>query len=57
MKIAFDEEVSADDIETLRKLTNKIRNPDSVLATFAFSGHHIMSPQMHKHKEKNASLK
>ncbi|ESO95293.1 hypothetical protein LOTGIDRAFT_232003 [Lottia gigantea] len=58
MKIAFDEEVGSDDVETLRKLTNKIRNPPYIFNTFAFSGQmiHEATP-LHKHKEKNASLR
>ena len=59
MKIAFDEEVSSEDMETFRKLMNKVRNPPSVHSTFAFTGHHSVQPTpLHKHKEtKNASLK
>ncbi|KAI0213842.1 Myotubularin-related protein 13 [Lamellibrachia satsuma] len=58
LKVAFDEEVSSDDIETLRKLVNKVRNPLSVMNTFAFTGVIVAQPSQHaKHKEKNASLK
>ncbi len=58
MKIAFDEEVSSEDVETLRKLTNKIRHPPSVISAFAFTGALSCQPtQLTKHKEKNASLK
>lgn len=58
MKIAFDEEVSSEDAETLRKLINKVWNPPSVHNTFAFTGHHSDQPTpLHKNKEKNASLK
>ena len=58
MKIGFDEEVNSEDIETLRKLMNKVRNPPSVINTFAFTGYILAQPsQLHKHKEKNASLK
>lgn len=57
MKIAFDEEVASDDIETLRKLINKVRNPTSVMNTFAFTGYILGQPSQHKSKEKNASLK
>ena len=58
LKIAFDEEVSSEDIETFRKLVNRVRNPASVLHTFAFTGQQLMAPpSSHKHKEKNASLK
>lgn len=60
MKVAFDEELNGDEVETLRKLLLKLRNPVSVMSTFAFShGHFITQPhQLHmKVKEKNASLK
>ncbi len=58
MKIAFDEEVNVDDIETLRKLMNKVRNPMSVTDTFAFQGQMHVQPHPGKtHKEKNASLR
>ena len=57
MKIAFDEEVNSEDVETLRKLVNKVRNPPSVLSTFAFTGHMSVQPTPLKIKEKNASLK
>ncbi|XP_064634624.1 myotubularin-related protein 13-like isoform X5 [Lineus longissimus] len=58
LKIAFDDEVNSDDIEMLRKLVNKVRNPPSVFSTFAFTGQQILpQPTQHKGKEKNASLK
>ncbi len=58
MKIAFDEEVNSEDVETLRKLVHKVRNPPSVLSTFAFTGQLCIQPTpLSKHKEKNASLK
>ena len=57
MKIAFDEEVNAEDVETLRKLVNKVRNPPSVMTTFAFQGHHAQPIPGKTSKEKNASLK
>ena len=58
LKIAFDEEVSQDDVETFRKLVNRVRNPVSVLNTFAFTGQQVVAPtQVHSQKEKNASLK
>jgi len=57
MKIAFDEEVSSENIETFRKLVNKVRNPVSVFDTFAFTGHMFIQPTpLLKNKEKNASL-
>ena len=58
MRLAFDEEVIPEDIDTFRKLSNKYRNPLSVFTTFAFTGQVFTQPTpLHKHKEKNASLK
>ena len=63
MKIAFDEEVSSDDQDALRKLLNKLRAPQSVVNTFAFTGYILAAPSrggMDKgglRNEKNASLK
>ncbi|CAG2192244.1 MTMR5_13 [Mytilus edulis] len=57
MRLAFDEEVIPEDVDTFRKLANKYRNPASVFHAFAFTGQVIMQPTMVKHKEKNASLK
>ncbi|XP_055899918.1 myotubularin-related protein 13-like isoform X1 [Biomphalaria glabrata] len=58
MRIAFDEEVGSDNIETFRKLVNKVRNPPTVFTTFAFTGHYVHSAtHIQKGKEKNASLR
>lgn len=58
MKIAFDEEVSPDDVEAFRKLSTKYRSPTNVFMTFAFSGQAVPQPSaMLKPIEKNASLK
>ncbi|XP_070199867.1 myotubularin-related protein 13-like isoform X2 [Littorina saxatilis] len=58
LKVAFDEEVGSENVETLRKLMNKVRNPPSVFNTFAFTGHASQQvTHMHKDKEKNASLR
>ncbi|XP_048780689.1 myotubularin-related protein 13-like isoform X4 [Ostrea edulis] len=58
MKIAFDEEVSPDDVEAFRKLSTKYRSPTTVFMTFAFAGQAIPQPStMLKPVEKNASLK
>ncbi|KAF8764611.1 Myotubularin-related protein 13 like protein [Argiope bruennichi] len=58
VKIAFDEEVTSENIETFRKLISRVRCPPSVFHVFAFSGH-LAVPQtpLHKQKEKNATLK
>jgi myotubularin-related protein 5/13 len=58
MKVAFDEEVGSENVETFRKLANKVRNPPSIFSTFAFTGH--VSQQVaniHKDKEKNTTLR
>ncbi|XP_048241880.1 myotubularin-related protein 13-like isoform X3 [Haliotis rufescens] len=58
LKVAFDEEVGSDNVETFRKLVIKIRNPPSVFNTFAFTGHLIQqATPLRKQKEKNASLR
>nr|KAG5695682.1 hypothetical protein BaRGS_022359 [Batillaria attramentaria] len=58
MKVAFDEEVGSENVETLRKLMHKVRNPPSIFSTFAFTGHasQQVTPLI-KNKEKNASLR
>ena len=58
LKVAFDEEVGSENVEMLRKLMHKVRNPPSVFSTFAFTGHASQQvTHMHKDKEKNASLR
>ncbi|XP_076471850.1 myotubularin-related protein 13-like isoform X2 [Babylonia areolata] len=58
IKVAFDEEVDSESVETLRKLMNRVRNPHSVFSTFAFMGHASQQvPHMHKDKEKHATLR
>ncbi|KAH9519121.1 ARS-binding factor 1, partial [Bulinus truncatus] len=58
IRIAFDEEVGSDNIETFRKLVNKVRNPPTIFTTFAFMGHSVhSSTHIQKGKEKNASLR
>ncbi|KAK9886900.1 hypothetical protein WA026_019158 [Henosepilachna vigintioctopunctata] len=57
MKLAFDEEVTAENIEMFRKLIHKIRHPPNVFHHFAFAGQIVASPTpLHKGKEKNATL-
>ncbi|XP_018572477.1 myotubularin-related protein 13 isoform X2 [Anoplophora glabripennis] len=58
MKLAFDEEVTAENIDTLRKLIHKIRHPPDVFHHFAFTGQVVVSQTpLHKNKEKNATLR
>lgn len=58
MKIAFDEEVASDLAEVFRKHMHKLRYPQHVQGTFAFtvgqSGKMVVE---HKTKDKNQSLK
>ncbi|XP_069048296.1 myotubularin-related protein 5 isoform X6 [Lepisosteus oculatus] len=57
MKIAFDEEVASDSAEILRKHIHKLRYPQHVHGTFAFTvGQSSKLVVEHKHKEKNQSL-
>lgn len=58
IKLAFDEEVNSEQIESLRKLIMRTRFPSDIFGYFAFAcpGTTIKTP-MHKVKEKNATLK
>lgn len=58
IKLAFDEEVTPENIDTLRKMINKIRHPPDVFHHFAFTGQVVVSQTpLHKGKEKNATLR
>ena len=58
MKIAFDEEVASDLAEVFRKHVHKLRYPQHVQATFAFTvGLATKMVVEHKSKDKNQSLK
>lgn len=58
LKLAFDEEVTAENIDTLRKCIHKIRHPPDVFHHFAFNGQILPSQTpLHKGKEKNATLR
>lgn len=58
IKLAFDEEVTPENIDTLRKLVNKARYPPHIFHHFAFNGQVLVTPTAHqKGKEKNATLK
>lgn len=57
MKLAFDEEVTPENVDVLRKLIHKIRHPPDVFHHFAFAGQVVMNQTpLHKGKEKNATL-
>jgi myotubularin-related protein 5/13 len=58
MKLAFDEEVTLENIESFRKLVHRVRHPPHIFHHFAFTGQ-VVVPQtpLHKGKEKNATLK
>ncbi|KAL8615600.1 hypothetical protein ACOMHN_026590 [Nucella lapillus] len=57
IKVAFDEEVDSENVETLRKLVNRVRNPPSVFSTFAFTGHASQQVAHIPHEEKHATLR
>ncbi|CAL8081456.1 unnamed protein product [Orchesella dallaii] len=58
MKLAFDEEVSSDSIDTFRKLLNKYRHPNDIFHYFAFVGQlcNTITP-LNTAKDKNTTLK
>ncbi|MGH0127623.1 UNVERIFIED_CONTAM: hypothetical protein FKN15_035263 [Acipenser sinensis] len=58
MKIAFDEEVASDLAEVFKKHLHKLRYPQHVNGTFAFTvGQSFKLVVEHTHKEKNQSLR
>ncbi|MFT7816707.1 myotubularin-related protein 13 isoform X1 [Arapaima gigas] len=58
IKVAFDEEVSAEMVEIFRKHLQRIRCPHSVFSTFAFAaGQTVPQLILPKHKEKNTGLR
>lgn len=58
IKVAFDEEVTPENIESFRKLLNRARHPPNEFGHFAFASHGIIAhAPSHKVKEKNATLK
>lgn len=58
IKVAFDEEVTAESIESFRKLLTRARHPANEFGYFAFASHGIIAhTPAHKIKEKNATLK
>lgn len=42
MKLAFDDEVGSERVEAFKKQLLKLRNPNSVLNTFAYEGAQVM---------------
>lgn len=58
MKLAFDEHVSSESVEILRKLISKLRYPSDIYSYFAFAGHSIVPPvPVSTNKDKNTTLK
>lgn len=58
LKLAFDEEVTPENIDSMRKVIHKVRYPPDVFHHFAFTGQVTISQTpMHKGKEKNATLR
>ena len=46
MKLAFDDEVGSERVEAFKKQLLKLRNPNSVLGTFAYEGAQIMEEEL-----------
>lgn len=58
LRVAFDEEVASESAEIFRKHLNKLRYPQHVSDTFAFTAGHVTKQVMQpKAKEKNPSLR
>ncbi|XP_077558933.1 SET domain binding factor isoform X3 [Haemaphysalis longicornis] len=56
MKVAFEDEVTSESIETFRKLLGRAHCPPSLFQLFAFSGHMATPPTPLHKKEKHATL-
>ncbi|ROT67182.1 putative myotubularin-related protein 13 [Penaeus vannamei] len=53
IKVAFDEEVSPESIETMRKMINRLRHPPYIMNLFAFVGHsHVPQTPSRQQKDK-----
>ncbi|XP_066963738.1 myotubularin-related protein 13 [Macrobrachium rosenbergii] len=53
IKVAFDEEVSQESIETMRKLINRLRHPPTINQLFAFAGqNHVPATPSRQPKDK-----
>ena len=52
LKVAFDEEVSQESVESIRKMINRLRHPQAIHHLFAFAGHHSI-PQTPSRREKD----
>lgn len=52
IKVSFDEEVTAENIESLRKLINRLRHPQTIQQLFAFTGQ-CQVPQTPSRREKD----
>ncbi|XP_037087660.1 myotubularin-related protein 13-like, partial [Pollicipes pollicipes] len=58
IKLAFDEEVTAESIERLKKLIQRLRAPPTIADLFAFRGQHFVTAATSaKDKQKNATLR
>lgn len=58
LKLAFDEEVTPENIDSMRKMIHKVRYPPDVFHHFAFTGQVVVAQTpLHKSKEKNATLR
>ena len=52
IKVAFDEEVSQESVEALRKIINRLRHPQTIQQLFAFVGQNQV-PQTPSRREKD----
>ncbi|CAG2162301.1 unnamed protein product [Oppiella nova] len=61
IRVAFDEEVSSDEIENFRKCINRERTPPTIFHLFTFTSQLSMTQtrllHLQKHKEKNSTFK
>ncbi|XP_041929760.1 myotubularin-related protein 13 isoform X2 [Alosa sapidissima] len=57
IKVAFDEEVTSEEVETFRKHIQRLRFPQSIFSTFAFAAGQSIPPVTPKQKERNTGLR
>ncbi|XP_063049319.1 myotubularin-related protein 13 [Engraulis encrasicolus] len=57
IKVAFDEEVTSEEVETFRKHLQRLRYPQSLWNTYAFAAGQSVPSSTPKHKEKNTGLR
>ncbi|XP_031443028.1 myotubularin-related protein 13 isoform X2 [Clupea harengus] len=57
IKVAFDEEVTSEEVETFRKHLQRLRYPQSLFSTFAFAAGQSVPAIAPKQKERNTGLR